>query len=205
MRNKRKMIALLTSICTVFSCVPAYALDMDLSYSYKTESKDEFVIVGEPHLNYNGEIPDYLRDIFDITPQMAYDSQYGSNIIEPDKPVLNHTTYAPRYAPSGGFTQSPSRLISGSIFSRWKTSTIFFSSAQYIAFSSLQKSLFPVPSRFIQLTKSYLNRPFFRIFRFVCPIGNTDGKLVCQFFVFRGSGSKAATVLFNRFSAQRSF
>ena len=42
MRNKRKMIALLTSICTVFSCVPAYALDMDLSYSYKTESKDEF-------------------------------------------------------------------------------------------------------------------------------------------------------------------
>ena len=65
MRNKRKMIALLTSICTVFSCVPAYALDMDLSYSYKTESKDEFVIVGESHLNYNGEIPDYLRDIFD--------------------------------------------------------------------------------------------------------------------------------------------
>lgn len=113
MRNKRKLIALLTSLCAVFGCVPAYALDMDLSYSYKTESKDEFVIVGESHLNFNGEIPDYLRDIYDITPQMAYDSQYGSNIIEPNKPVLNHTTYAPRYAPSGGFTQSPSGLVSG--------------------------------------------------------------------------------------------
>ena len=106
------MLAALFSMLT--SCVPAYALDMDLSYEYKTESKDEFVIVGETQLNFNGEIPDYLRDIYDITPQMAYDSQYGSDIIEPDKPVLNHTTYAPRYAPSGGFTQSPSGLISGS-------------------------------------------------------------------------------------------
>ncbi len=112
MRNK-KIIALVSAFCSVFCCVPAYALDMDLSYSYKTESKDEFVIVGETQLNFNGEIPDYLRDIYDITPQMAYDSQYGSNIIEPDKPVLNHTTYAPRYAPSGGFMQSPSGLISG--------------------------------------------------------------------------------------------
>ena len=109
----KRMTALLSAFCTVFCCTPAYALDMDLSYSYKTESKDEFVIVGESHLNFNGEIPDYLRDIYDITPQMAYDSQYGSNIIEPNKPVLNHTTYAPRYAPSGGFTQSPSGLVSG--------------------------------------------------------------------------------------------
>ena len=114
MRNKQGFFMLATLFSMLTSCVPAYALDMDLSYSYKTESKGEFVIVGETQLNFNGEIPDYLRDIYDITPQMAYDSQYGSNIIEPDKPVLNHTTYAPRYAPSGGFTQSPSRLISGS-------------------------------------------------------------------------------------------
>ena len=110
----KRMTALLSAFCTVFCCTPAYALDMDLSYSYKTESKGEFVIVGETQLNFNGEIPDYLRDIYDITPQMAYDSQYGSSIIEPNKPVLNHTTYAPRYAPSGGFTQSPSGLIFGS-------------------------------------------------------------------------------------------
>ncbi len=114
MRNKRKLIALLTSLCAVFGCVPAYALDMDLSYSYKTESKDEFVIVGESHLNYNGEIPDYLRDIFDITPQMAYDSQYGSNIITPNSPQANATTHAPRYAPVNTYTQSPSGLVSGS-------------------------------------------------------------------------------------------
>ena len=114
MRNKQGFFMLTALFSMLTSCIPAYALDMDLSYSYKTESKGEFVIVGETQLNFNGEIPDYLRDIYDITPQMAYDSQYGSNIIEPDKPVLNHTTYAPRYAPSGGFTQSPSRLISGS-------------------------------------------------------------------------------------------
>jgi LPXTG-site transpeptidase (sortase) family protein len=114
MRNKKKIFVLASVFSMLTSCVPAYALEMDLSYSYKTESRDEFVIVGETQLNFNGEIPDYLRDIYDITPQMAYDSQYGSNIIEPNKPVLNHTTYAPRYAPSGGFTQSPFGLVSGS-------------------------------------------------------------------------------------------
>lgn len=110
----KRMTALLSAFCTVFCCTPAYALDMDLSYSYKTESKDEFVIVGESHLNFNGEIPDYLRDIYDITPQMAYDSQYGSNIITPNSPRANATTYAPRYAPVNTYTQSPSGLISGS-------------------------------------------------------------------------------------------
>ena len=113
MRNKQRFFVLAAVFSMLTSCTPAYALDMDLSYEYKTESRDEFVIVGESHLNFNGEIPDYLRDIYDITPQMAYDSQYGSNIIEPNKPVLNHTTYAPRYAPSGGFTQSPSGLVFG--------------------------------------------------------------------------------------------
>ena len=113
MRNKQRFFVLTAVFSMLTSCTPAYALDMDLSYEYKTESRDEFVIVGESHLNFNGEIPDYLRDIYDITPQMAYDSQYGSNIIEPNKPVLNHTTYAPRYAPSGGFTQSPSGLVFG--------------------------------------------------------------------------------------------
>lgn len=113
MWNKKKVFVLASVFSMLTSCVPAYALDMDLSYEYKTESKDEFVIVGESHLNFNGEIPDYLRDIYDITPQMAYDSQYGSNIIEPNQPVLNHTTYAPRYAPSEGFTQSSAGLVSG--------------------------------------------------------------------------------------------
>lgn len=32
-------------ICGVFFCVPAYALDSDLSYNYKTENQEEFVIV----------------------------------------------------------------------------------------------------------------------------------------------------------------
>ena len=45
---------------------------------------------------------------------MAYDSQYGSNIITPNSPRANATTYAPRYAPVNTYTQSPSGLISGS-------------------------------------------------------------------------------------------
>lgn len=114
MRNKQRFFVLTAVFSMLTSCTPAYALDMDLSYEYKTESRDEFVIVGESHLNFNGEIPDYLRDIYDITPQMAYDSQYGSNIITPNSPQANATTYAPRYAPVNTYTQSPSGLISGS-------------------------------------------------------------------------------------------
>lgn len=113
MRNKRSFFVFVSVFSMLFSAVPAYALDMDLSYKYKTESKDEFVIVGESHLNYNGEIPDYLRDIYDITPQLAYDSQYGSNIITPNAAAVNNTTYAPRYAPVSTYTQGPSGLVSG--------------------------------------------------------------------------------------------
>ncbi len=55
-------------ICGVFFCVPAYALDSDLSYNYKTENQEEFVIVGKSNINIQGEIPDYLRDIYDVSP-----------------------------------------------------------------------------------------------------------------------------------------
>ena len=54
------MLAALFSMLT--SCVPAYALDMDLSYEYKTESKDEFVIVGETQLNFNGYLRHHAAD-----------------------------------------------------------------------------------------------------------------------------------------------
>ena len=66
-----------------FFCVPAYALDSDLSYNYKTENQEEFVIVGKSNINIQGEIPDYLRDIYDVSPQTVYDSEYGANVVEP--------------------------------------------------------------------------------------------------------------------------
>ena len=115
MRNE-KLVALLMAISTVFggfSIQPAYALDSDLSYSYKTEQNEEFVITGATTLNYNGEIPDYLRNIYDFSPQTVYNSEYGSNIIEAPEAAINETTYAPYYAPVNTYTQSAGSTVAG--------------------------------------------------------------------------------------------
>lgn len=108
MRNKMKTMLLLFLFSAVGFCVPAYALDSDLSYHYKTENPEEFVIVGKSNINIQGEIPDYLRDIYDVSPQTVYDSEYGANVVEPNAPSINNTTYAPTNAPINPYTQSPS-------------------------------------------------------------------------------------------------
>ena len=115
MRNE-KLVALLMAVSTVFggfSIQPAYALDSDLNYSYKTEQNEEFVITGATTLNYNGEIPGYLRNIYDFSPQMVYNSEYGSNIIEALEVAVNETTYAPFYAPVNTYTQSAGSTVTG--------------------------------------------------------------------------------------------
>ena len=99
MRNKMRTMLLLFLFSTIGFCVPAYALDSDLSYNYKTENQEEFVIVGKSNINIQGEIPDYLRDIYDVSPQTVYDSEYGANVVEPNAPSINNTTYAPTNAP----------------------------------------------------------------------------------------------------------
>ena len=88
----------------------------DLSYNYKTENQEEFVIVGKSNINIQGEIPDYLRDIYDVSPQTVYDSEYGANVVEPSAPSINNTTYAPVNAPINTYTQSPSSLITGAAY-----------------------------------------------------------------------------------------
>lgn len=116
MRNKMRTMLLLFLFSTIGFCVPAYALDLDLSYNYKTENQEEFVIVGKSNINIQGEIPDYLRDIYDVSPQTVYDSEYGANVVEPNAPSINNTTYAPTNAPINPYTQSPSSLISGAAY-----------------------------------------------------------------------------------------
>lgn len=121
MRNE-KLVALLMATSTVFggfSIQPAYALDSDLNYSYKTEQNEEFVITGATALNYNGEIPDYLRNIYDFSPQTVYNSEYGSNIIEAPEVAVNETTYAPYYAPVNTYTQSVGSTVAGTTQSRY--------------------------------------------------------------------------------------
>lgn len=124
MRNE-KLVALLMATSTVFggfSIQPAYALDSDLSYSYKIEQNEEFVITGATTLNYNGEIPDYLRNIYDFSPQTVYNSEYGSNIIEVPEVAVNETTYAPYYAPVNTYTQSVGNTVTGTTQSSYTAS-----------------------------------------------------------------------------------
>ena len=110
MRNRLFLIFPL--LCSMMFCTPAYALDSDLSYDFITENEEEFVIVGESNINISGQIPDYLYDIYDISPQPVYDSEYGSNVVTPREPVLNHNTYAPANAPNANeYIQSPSGLV----------------------------------------------------------------------------------------------
>ena len=112
MRNRLFLIFPL--LCSMMFCTPAYALDSDLSYDFITENEEEFVIVGESNINISGQIPDYLYDIYDISPQPVYDSEYGSNVVTPREPVLNHNTYAPANAPNANeYIQSQSGLVTG--------------------------------------------------------------------------------------------
>ena len=113
--QNRMSIFLLLLLIFLFS-VPVYALELDLSYSYKTENTEEFVITGKSNININGEIPDYLRDIYDVSPQTVYNSEYGSNVIVPNAPTVNNTTYAPYYAPINTYTKSPNSLVTGSSY-----------------------------------------------------------------------------------------
>ncbi|WP_419002540.1 class D sortase [Anaerotignum lactatifermentans] len=72
--------------------------------------------MGKSNINIQGEIPDYLRDIYDVSPQTVYDSEYGANVVEPSTPSINNTTYAPTNAPINPYTQSPSSLITGAAY-----------------------------------------------------------------------------------------
>ena len=113
---QNRMSIFLSLLLIFLFSVPVYALELDLSYSYKTENTEEFVITGKSNININGEIPDYLRDIYDVSPQTVYNSEYGSNVIVPNSPTVNNTTYAPYYAPINTYTQSPNSLITGSSY-----------------------------------------------------------------------------------------
>lgn len=112
MRNR--LFIIFPLLCSMMFCTPAYALDSDLSYDFITENEEEFVIVGESNINISGQISDYLYDIYDISPQPVYDSEYGSNVVTPREPILNHNTYAPANAPNANeYIQSPSGLVTG--------------------------------------------------------------------------------------------
>ena len=54
---QNRMSIFLSLLLIFLFSVPVYALELDLSYSYKTENTEEFVITGKSNININGEIP----------------------------------------------------------------------------------------------------------------------------------------------------
>lgn len=116
MRNRYMKIPLLffmtANFCTCCN-INAFAVTSDLDYQFKTENKEEFYITGESHIHFDGAVPDYLLDIYDLAPQKRHDSEYGATIITPSEQKPNVTTYAPANAPSGKFTQSPNGFVTG--------------------------------------------------------------------------------------------
>lgn len=94
-------------ICVIFSVVMAtlmptsvFALDSDLQYNFCTENSEEYYKTGISNVNFNGQIPDYIQNIYDLTPQQTMTSEYGATIIAPNmSPTTNQTTYAPTNAP----------------------------------------------------------------------------------------------------------
>ncbi len=116
MRNRYIKIPLLflmtANVCTCCN-INAFAVTSDLDYQFKTENKEEFYITGESHIHFDGAVPDYLLDIYDLAPQKRHDSEYGATIITPTEQKPNVTTYAPANAPAGKFTQNANGFVTG--------------------------------------------------------------------------------------------
>lgn len=115
MSNKKFILGTVVVVITMLMPSPVFALSSDLHYQFSTENQEEFVQKGETNVHFNGAVPDYLLDIYDLTPQQTHNSEFGATIIVPEKASPNATTYAPSSAPSGGYTQSPNGLITGAL------------------------------------------------------------------------------------------
>ncbi|WP_317854621.1 class D sortase [Chakrabartyella piscis] len=121
MWNKKMKRLLLLLLGCMMLPISAYALGESLEYTYTTENPEEFVIGGTSFLNFGGEVADYLYDIYDITPQTTYTSEYGTNVIVPSEETENYTTYAPKNSPvSGTYVASSSGTITGQLTSEYQ-------------------------------------------------------------------------------------
>lgn len=109
-----KITASITIFALCFCTVtPTFAQSSDLRYQFSTENKEEFLNTGETYINFNGQVPDYLLNIYDLTPQQVYNSEYGATIITPSEQPSNSATFAPPNAPVSGFTQESGGLVTG--------------------------------------------------------------------------------------------
>lgn len=112
MWNKITLSTMALIMC-FYSANSVFAQSSDLSYQFSTENKEEFLNTGETYINFNGQVPDYLLNIYDLTPQNVNNSEYGATIITPSEQPANNGTYAPQNAPVSDYTQVSGGLVTG--------------------------------------------------------------------------------------------
>ena len=78
---KRLISVLCGCVLTANLTVSAFAVD---NYSFSTQNGEEFVQTGIQTVTYDGAIPGYVQEIYDISPKTAYDSRFGATIITPE-------------------------------------------------------------------------------------------------------------------------
>lgn len=106
-------VSLMVLIICFYSVTSIFAQSSDLRYQFSTENKEEFLNTGETYINFNGQVPDYLLNIYDLTPQQVYNSEYGATIIIPSEQPSSNATFAPQNAPISGYIQGSGGLITG--------------------------------------------------------------------------------------------
>jgi LPXTG-site transpeptidase (sortase) family protein len=107
--SKTVLSALIMLLAVSSSAMPVFALTSDLQYDFATENEEEFYNRGETNINYNGAVPDYLHDIYDLTPQTVYDSEYSATIITPESLAQTPITNSPTNAPIGNYSTAPAQ------------------------------------------------------------------------------------------------
>lgn len=103
-RNKKiKVYCTICAVLTALSAVNVSALKLqsDLSYDFSNTSSTEYYNSGTTwDYNITGDMPGYVYDLYDMTPQTVHNSDYGMNIILPGGefdiyPAGNKPYYAP--------------------------------------------------------------------------------------------------------------
>ena len=99
MLNK-KIGMILTMVTIALLPTSVFGLDSDLQYNFISEDTEEYYKIGISNINFMGQVPDYIQNIYDMTPQQVMTSEYGATIIAPDMlPSINQKTYVPMNAP----------------------------------------------------------------------------------------------------------
>ena len=96
----KKLLSLFCG-CLMLCAMSVPALSVD-SYQFTSENTEEFYQTGISTVTYNGEIPGYVQNLYDFTPQPIYTSEYGATIIAPELDAgYGLGSEKPRNAPGG--------------------------------------------------------------------------------------------------------